>query len=157
MVGAVIFYFWKKKKRDRSTLESDDNDEVVEVGDTSASKPMELQGDVERPGELIGNGEYFAPEKKFGDNEMEGSPGPTSRVEVEGTPGGVEMEGSRGGVEMEGSPLPEMDGRGYDELFELPANNEHPNPRSTRAPSQRRRERVSSNPRFSWRRSRGEE
>ena len=156
VLGAIIFYFWKRRKSGKEISDSDGTGDAVEVGDTSMSKPMELQGDAKGPGELTGDGEYFAPEKKLGGAEMEGSPAPTDRVEVQGTQGGVEMEGSRGGAEMEGSPLPEMDGRGHDEIFELPAN-EFLNPRPPRVASPRNRERVNSNPRFSWRRKREEE
>ena len=69
---------------------------------------------------------------------MEGSPAP--RAEAPGSHGGVEMEGTRGGVEMEGSPLPEMDGGGQAEIYELPAG-DYLTTRSTTASSNRKRER----------------
>ena len=116
---------------------------------------MELQGDAKGPGELIGDGDYYAPDKKPGGAEMEGSPAPTDRAEVQGTPGGIEMEGSRGGAEIEGSPLPEMDGSGQQEIYEMAAN-EYLGPRRPRSASNRQGDRNQPKSRWSWRRNRDE-
>ena len=156
IIGAGIFYCWRRRKRNKDTPEADGTEAKVEVEDTSPSKLTELQSDAKRPGELTGDGEYYAPNKKPGGAEMEGSPAPGDRAEVQGTPGGVEMEGSRGGVEMEGSPVPQTDRRGQNEVFELPANDSLGSG-PPRAASHKGRERLNSNPRWSWRRSRGED
>lgn len=115
---------------------------------------MELYSDVKVPGELNGNEGYFSPDRKLHGSEMEGSPAPGDRAEVQGTPGGVEMEGSRGGAEMEGSSVPEIGTGEQNEVFELPAN-EHLAPGSPRGTSRRGREKINLNPRTNWRRSRG--
>ena len=154
-VGAGIFYFWRRRKRDKASSDLDQTGPTVEVGDTSISKPTELQGDTEGPGELIGDGDYYGSDKKPGGAEVEGSPAPTDRAEVQGTPGGVEMDGSRGGVEMEGSPLTEMDGSGQQKIYEMPAN-EHLGPRTPRSASNRRGENNQPKSRWSWRRNRDE-
>lgn len=154
IVGAAVFYFWRKRRRGHQIPEPDGTDANAEVDGTSHSKATELHGDVKVPGELNGDGDYFSSDKKLHGAEMEGSPAPGDRAEVQGTPGGVEMEGSRGGAEMEGSSVPEMGHGGHNEVFELPAN-EYLAPGSPRAASNRGRERIESNPRRSWRRSRG--
>lgn len=128
---------------------------MAEIDDTSTPNPMELHGNVKRPGELNGDGEYFSPDNKLRGAEMEGSPAPSDRAEVAGTPGGVEMEGSKGGVEVEGSPLSELGPGRQDEVFELPADN-YLSPRSSRAASHRSRESPFANSRWSRRKSKGE-
>lgn len=167
IAGAAIWYFLRKRKREKRkkiTPESTIHDEQAEAGDSS--KPTELGGDAKGPAEFPGDGNYYSSDKKLGGAEVEGSPAPSNRAEVQGTPGGVEMEGSRGGVEMEGSrggvemdgnsPRVEMDGRSQNQYFELPAN-DYLDPRASRGTSRRARDRINSNPRFSWRKSRAED
>lgn len=154
IVGAGVFFFWRKKRRGHHIPESDSTDDKVEMDGTSALNPLELHSDVKIPGELKGDGEPLSSERKLHGAEMEGSPAPRDRAEVQGTPGGVEMEGSRGGAEMEGSSVPEMGHGGQSEVFELPAN-EHLTPGSLGEASHGGRQKIDSNPRRSWRRNRG--
>ncbi|KAL8822800.1 MAG: hypothetical protein Q9191_006468 [Dirinaria sp. TL-2023a] len=137
ILGAGLYWFFRKKRRGYNKPDGSQSDPQAEIADTSPEKPGELTGESKLPNELTGDEEYYGPGKRKG-AEMEGSPAP--RAEAPGSHGGVEMEGTRGGVEMEGSGLPEMDGGGQAEIYELPAE-DHPTPRSATGSSNRKRER----------------
>lgn len=137
ILGVGLYWFFRKKRRGHNKPDGSQSDPQAEIADTSTEKPGELTGESKLPNELTGDEEYHGPRKRKG-AEMEGSPAP--RAEAPGSHGGVEMEGTRGGVEMEGSGLPEMDGGGQAEIYELPAE-DHATPRSATGSSNRKRER----------------